>query len=250
MAIACQFVPFAFLVALVAEPALAEPCRSETFKDNAYIVCSFDLSKTDLRLFWRNADGAPFGTFTALAGYLEAEGDKLQFAMNAGMYDEDYRPMGLYVEGGKELTPVNKTSLSPKIRPVPNFFKKPNGVFYFGSAGAGVLTTEAFLAAPAEGGVRYPVRPDAGDRRRDPPGLHTRVERPQGAKRRRHHQPDDGPLRDQRIGGRRPASACQPRLQFAAPRVRRQAAQEPVRAQPLASAGRRSAGRNRRAASS
>ena len=48
--------------------------------------------------------------------------------------------------GGKELTPVNKTSLSPKIRPVPNFFKMPNGVFYFGSAGAGVLTTEAFLA--------------------------------------------------------------------------------------------------------
>ena len=144
--VAFRFAPLAFLVAFAAEPALAEPCRSETFKDNAYIVCSFDLSKTDLRLFWRYADGAPFGTFTALSRYLAAEGQELQFAMNAGMYDEDYRPMGLYVEGGKELTPVNKTSLSPKIRSVPNFFKKPNGVFYFGSAGAGVLTTEAFLA--------------------------------------------------------------------------------------------------------
>ena len=146
MGIACRFAPFALLVAFAAAPALAEPCRSETFNDNAYIVCSFDLSKTDLRLFWRSADGVPFGTFTALSRYLEAEGHELQFAMNAGMYDEDYRPMGLYIESGEELSPLNTTSLSPKIRPVPNFFKKPNGVFYFGSAGAGVLTTEAFLA--------------------------------------------------------------------------------------------------------
>ena len=106
--VAFRFAPLAFLVAFAAEPALAEPCRGETFKDNAYIVCSFDLAKTDLRLFWRNADGAPFGTFTALAGYLAAEGDTLQFAMNGGMYDEDYRPMGLYVEGGKELSPVKQ----------------------------------------------------------------------------------------------------------------------------------------------
>ena len=146
MVVVPRFASLAFLVALVAGPALAEPCRRETFQDNAYIVCSFDLSKTDLRLFWRNPDGAPFGTFTALAGYLGAEGDTLQFAMNGGMYDEDYRPMGLYVEGGKELSPVKSANASPKIKPVPNFFKKPNGVFYFGAAGAGVLTTEAFLA--------------------------------------------------------------------------------------------------------
>jgi uncharacterized protein YigE (DUF2233 family) len=141
-----RFAPLALLVAFAAEPVLAEPCRSETYGDNAYIVCSFDVAKTDLRLFWRKADGAPYGTFSALAGDLEAEGDKLQFAMNGGMYDEDYRPMGLYVEGGKELSPVNTANSPAKIRPVPNFFKKPNGVFYFGSTGAGVVTTESFLA--------------------------------------------------------------------------------------------------------
>jgi uncharacterized protein YigE (DUF2233 family) len=146
MVVGFRFVPLAFFVALVAGPALAAPCREETFQDNAYIVCSFDLSQTDLRLFWRNPDGAPFGTFTALAGYLGAEGDTLQFAMNGGMYDEDYRPMGLYVEGGKELSPVKTANSPPGIKPVPNFFKKPNGVFYFGPSGAGVLTTEAFLA--------------------------------------------------------------------------------------------------------
>jgi uncharacterized protein YigE (DUF2233 family) len=147
MVLVSRFALLALLIAFTAEPAVAEPCRTETFQDNAYVVCSFDLAKTDLRLFWRNADGVPFGTFTALAGSLGAEGDTLQFAMNGGMYDEDYRPMGLYVEDGKELSPLNRADSPPKLKPVPNFFKKPNGVFYFGSAGAGVLTTEAFLAA-------------------------------------------------------------------------------------------------------
>src|SRR5436190_24195913 len=121
MAVVSRFAALVFLVAFVAGPALAEPCRRETFQDNAYIVCSFDLSKTDLRLFWRNADGSTFGTFTALAGYVGAEGKMLQFAMNGGMYDEDYRPMGLYVEAGKELSPVNKANSPPQIRPVPDF---------------------------------------------------------------------------------------------------------------------------------
>src|SRR5262249_4466596 len=38
----------------------------------------------------------------------------------------------------------------PGTRPVPNFLKKPNGVFYVGSSGAGVVTTEAFVAARPE----------------------------------------------------------------------------------------------------
>ena len=133
--------------------AAAAACRSESFEDNGYIVCSFDLRESDLRFFWRHPDGKAFGTFTALAGHLEGEGERLVFATNGGMYGEDYRPIGLYIENGRELAPVNTKDAPADVKPAPNFYKKPNGIFYVGKDGAGVMTTEAFLAAPPD--VRF-----------------------------------------------------------------------------------------------
>ena len=62
----------------VAAPAKAhaEPCRSESFKGASYIVCSFDLTKNDLRIYWRGGDGKPYRTFTALAAELEARASR------------------------------------------------------------------------------------------------------------------------------------------------------------------------------
>ena len=97
----------AVLIAGIAAASAA--CRSESFEDNGYIVCSFDLAETDLRLFWQHPDGDAFGTFTALAGHLEGGGERLAFAMNGGMYGEDYGPIGLYIENGRELARANTT---------------------------------------------------------------------------------------------------------------------------------------------
>ena len=128
----------------------AADCRSDSFADNDYIVCSFDLAEADLRFFWRHPDGAAFGTFTALAGHLEGHDERLAFAMNGGMYADDYSPIGLYIEDGVELAAANTRSVAANVNPVPNFYKKPNGIFYVGEDGAGVMTTEAFLAARPE----------------------------------------------------------------------------------------------------
>src|SRR5262245_14389461 len=84
-------------VLLAGVDAASATCRNESFEDNGYIVCSFDLAESDLRLFWRHPDGNAFGTFTALAGHLEGNGERLAFGMNGGMYGEDYRPIGLYI---------------------------------------------------------------------------------------------------------------------------------------------------------
>jgi len=130
--------------------AASAACRSESFEDSGYIVCSFDLAETDLRFFWRHPDGEAFGTFTALAGHLEGGGERLSFAMNGGMYGEDYSPTGLYIEHGVELARANTRSVAADVKPVPNFYKKPNGIFYIGKDGAGVMTTEAYLAAKPE----------------------------------------------------------------------------------------------------
>lgn len=133
---------------LVGAPALADrPCRSETFAGFRYTVCSFDLAASDLRLFWRDARGRPYRTFSALAEAVGSGGGVLAFAMNAGMFQTDFTPIGLYVEDGRELRPANTADAPPGVRPVPNFYKKPNGVFYIRDHSAGVLTTQRFLSA-------------------------------------------------------------------------------------------------------
>ena len=138
--------PAAFLLfALCAGEAAAAPCRSETFEENDYVVCTFDPTSSDLRLFLDQADGAPYGTFDALAADLETRGLELEFAMNGGMYQDDFSPVGLHVEAGEVVAPANTRTAPADIRPVPNFYKKPNGVFYVGAEGAGVVTTERFL---------------------------------------------------------------------------------------------------------
>jgi uncharacterized protein YigE (DUF2233 family) len=129
------------------QPAVAgsNVCDRQEFEGAAYIVCSFAPTGGGLRLFWRDGEGEPYRSFSALAVASEAKGGTLRFALNAGMYREDFTPMGLYVEDGRELQPVNKGSGGAK--PVPNFFKKPNGVFYLTKDGAGILSTDKFAKA-------------------------------------------------------------------------------------------------------
>jgi uncharacterized protein YigE (DUF2233 family) len=122
-------------------------CRSESFEGADYIVCSFDLAKDDLRLFWKGASGAPYNTFDALADALKGEGKTLAFAMNGGMYGEDFTPTGLYLEEGKTLVGANTKTVPGTGAQVPNFYKKPNGVFFVGEGAGGVMETEAFAAA-------------------------------------------------------------------------------------------------------
>jgi uncharacterized protein YigE (DUF2233 family) len=92
--------------------AHAEPCGSKAFKGASYILCSFDVAKDDLRIYWRGDNGQPYRTFAALAADLEAKGKSLRFAMNGGMYQGDLRPVGLYIENGRELTPANIATLT------------------------------------------------------------------------------------------------------------------------------------------
>jgi uncharacterized protein YigE (DUF2233 family) len=60
-------------VALVSTAEAAD-CRSESFEGMRYSVCSFDLTETDLRIFWRNDKRKPYRTFAALADDLAERG--------------------------------------------------------------------------------------------------------------------------------------------------------------------------------
>ena len=118
-------------------------CRSESFRDAGYTVCSFDPATADLRIFWRDGDGAPYRTFSALAEDLASGGRDLVFAMNGGMYQENLAPLGLLIVDGAELKAANTVDITGEV--VPNFYKKPNGVFFIGGGRAGVMETKKFL---------------------------------------------------------------------------------------------------------
>lgn len=119
------------------------PCREQTFEGARYTACSFDPAEADIRMFWRDAEGEPYRAFPALVAALAEEGLTLSFAMNGGMYEDDLSPLGLYVENGTELAPANTADVD--ARPVPNFYKKPNGVFLIAGGRAAIMETEAYL---------------------------------------------------------------------------------------------------------
>ena len=126
-----------------AQPAAAAargPCQAVEFEGQPYTVCTIDLRRERVRLFWLGADGLPYGSLSSLA---DRQGRGLSFAMNAGMYDKGQAPVGLYVEDGREMKGVS-TANGPG-----NFHLKPNGVFYVKGDRAGVLDTSRYLRAKA-----------------------------------------------------------------------------------------------------
>jgi len=126
--------------------AQADACRDARFEGARYIVCTFDPGQDDLRLYWRGPDGRAFRTFGALSQALQSQGRELRFAMNGGMYEDDFSPVGLYVENGRRLAKANTKTVTGRPSQIPNFYKKPNGVFYLSGGRAGVLATEQYLA--------------------------------------------------------------------------------------------------------
>lgn len=130
---------------LAAAPAAAEPhCAERTLREIPYVVCRFDPQRDDIRLFHAGAEGEPLRHFSRLAEALAAEGRRLLFAMNAGMYQADRAPVGLYIEGGVTRRAVNNRDCSG------NFCMKPNGVFWLsqkdGAVSAHVAPTADYLA--------------------------------------------------------------------------------------------------------
>ena len=117
---------------------IEDGCSNLAFRHVRYTVCRFDPSKSDLRLFHADLSGESYQSFAALTRELWRDHTFLDFAMNGGMYHDDYSPVGLYVENGVEKRPLVFSE------GYGNFHLLPNGVFYFGDGTAGVLETRAY----------------------------------------------------------------------------------------------------------
>lgn len=129
-------------IRLPADQAMTLPplCRDVVFEQARTIGCTVDPAKFDIRLSYSGTNGEPHGSVPAFAA--DARGSALILAMNAGMYHADMRPVGLYVEEGRQVAPLETADGEG------NFYLKPNGVFFIGDDGKpSVMETSAFAEA-------------------------------------------------------------------------------------------------------
>src|SRR6202045_1207749 len=126
----------------VAATQASAACAPKDFDSAHFIVCTFYPRHDDIRLFLSGPNDKPYGSLGALASALKQKGEKLAFAMNAGMFGQDQSPVGLYVEDKRKLHEADTRGGAT------NFHMKPNGVFWIGDKAAGVTETSRYLANP------------------------------------------------------------------------------------------------------
>ena len=146
------------LIVLLASPsARAEPREREVQLDAfAFGVVDVDLSRDRLELHWKDGTGQALAGIDGLREWGAGNGRSLLFAANAGIYDREFRPLGLHIEEGVALRPLNTTRAGGGHG---NFAMQPNGVFYVDRDGkAGVMTTEHWR----ERGVRARIASQSG----------------------------------------------------------------------------------------
>ncbi len=111
------------------------------FRPAAVRILSYEVNPAtqELKLYWKDDKGQQLNTFERLRQWQLAQGKELVFAMNGGMFTQQYAPLGLYVAQGKTVVKLNTANAEG------NFYLKPNGVFGLTKGNKPfVCTTEAY----------------------------------------------------------------------------------------------------------
>ena len=122
-------------------------CRSVIFEDTPLTHCLASPARHRVAMDLGPSGGEPYRSLSAFSRAREGAG--IAFAMNAGMFDDEGKPIGYYVEGGERLQTLNTADGEG------NFHMAPNGVFFGTGDTWEVRSTEDFLANVRE-------RPDFG----------------------------------------------------------------------------------------
>jgi uncharacterized protein YigE (DUF2233 family) len=108
--------------------SLAEPkdsdtsCGTKAFEGVAFVVCRYRPSHDEIRLASRSTLRSA-RDLVGVRTQLGREASRVEFAMNAGMFDLDFNPLGLFIASGHVERSVNLAKGGG------NFFLLPNGVF-------------------------------------------------------------------------------------------------------------------------
>jgi len=108
--------------------------------DDDFVVYKANPQNTNIQLYWKDDKGQLLKSLQALKNFTEKRGDKLLFAMNAGMYKTDHAALGLFIQDGKIISPINSATGKG------NFYLQPNGIFYITTNNlAGICCTGDFI---------------------------------------------------------------------------------------------------------
>lgn len=112
------------LLAVLASAGFIAMKPSQSSIESTLVTYTANPSAQNIILYYKDANNQRIGSLKNLKTHLEKSGHKLAFAMNGGMFQEDFSPLGLYIENGKEIQELNTRDAGG------NFYLKPNGVFY------------------------------------------------------------------------------------------------------------------------
>lgn len=113
-------------------------CRTAVFENVPLTHCVADPAQHEIAMANAPAGGQPFGSLGTFAA--SADTGTIAFAVNGGIFGDDLKAVGYYVENGERLSELDRGSGDG------NFYMKPNGVF-FGTGGKWrVLASETFVA--------------------------------------------------------------------------------------------------------
>lgn len=105
-----------------------------------YAVAEVPSSEVkNIQMFYKDQSGNRFWNIWNVKQSVEKQGKQLVFAMNGGMYTPLFKPVGLFIDRGKEIQSINLKNGDN------NFCWKPNGVFAIDNNGkAQVTVSEKF----------------------------------------------------------------------------------------------------------
>jgi len=126
----------AMFLMLFSSPSHAAELHQYRYNQVSINTCHIDLQHDTLQMFWKDSTGALLGTFANLRAWLRPQGKDLACATNAGIYDKDHKPLGLYIEDG-----VIQHKLNTRQNAYGNFYLQPNGVFIVEDRQARIVDT-------------------------------------------------------------------------------------------------------------
>lgn len=112
--------------------------KTASFQNKKYFVCEIDPAKYRIELFNTIDPRNSQHRFTTIDS---VKGKNLVLIVNGGMFQEDLRPLGLYITGGKTHMRIKRDTSG-----YGNFYMQPNGVFFIDKKQkAKVVTTPTYL---------------------------------------------------------------------------------------------------------
>lgn len=127
------------------------PAETLDHKGTSYWVYRLQGLDDKLELHLSATEGEP-NRFPDLAERVAAQGRRLTFALNSGIFEPSFLPTGLHISDGKTIVPLNLETFvkTSETDVTPNFFLKPNGVFFLRHDGRAAVVESTRYATLGE----------------------------------------------------------------------------------------------------